>query len=135
MQLASMLSKTLILKKQNVILVNSIFSFSHYVLCFMFFILLETNINFLVTLISSSACAFNLDQSKISLMFTIVLPWIMGISYDTILIFNTAFNHVKTCRKRSTKFNSIYKTLQERLIVFKSLSHFKTLKKECPLGY
>ena len=35
--------------------------------------MLETNINLLVTLILSSACALNLDQSKISLMFAIVL--------------------------------------------------------------
>ena len=52
----------------------------------------------------------------------------MGISYNTILVYHTAFNHVKTCRKLSTKMNSIYDTKHCRkiLIVFKSLSHFKT---------
>ena len=58
----------------------------------------------------------------------------MGISYDTIL---AAVNHVKTCRKLSTKLNSIYDTkhCRKRIIVLKSLSHFKILKKECPLSY
>ena len=55
----------------------------------------------------------------------------MGIGYDTILVFNTAVNHVKTCRKLSTKLNSIYDTkhCRKRIIVFKSLLHFKILKK------
>ena len=61
----------------------------------------------------------------------------MGISYDKILVYHTAFNHVTTCRKLSTKLNSIYDTkhCRKRLIAFKSLSHFKILKKECPLSY